>query len=258
MYGFKRSRLNKALLDWLVKTIYKNFDIIYCSSLAFPQRLKFYVNSKPIHILLQWPQISNIKTSEIKTKLDKEYFNFTFTGNIAWTQNLENVILGFSLAQKNNSKIRFNIFGDGSDLERLKNLTIEKGISNVVFWGRKPLTEMPSIYNQSQVLVISLQPDPVYDLYIPLKFSTYLAFNKPIFAIMNGVVIDLINNNRIGVSASPANLEEINKGFEEFSLMDQNQLMFFSRNSSALLQNKFDRKRNIDVVFNTLSTSESN
>ena len=255
LYGFKRSRLNKALLDRLVKTIYKYFDTIYCSSSAFPQRLKHYVDTKPINVLLQWPQISNIKTSEIKTILEKDYFNFTFTGNIAWTQNLENVILGFSLAQRNNSRIRLNIFGDGSDLERLKSLTIEKGISNVVFWGRKPLTEMPSIYDQSQVLVISLQPDPVYDLYIPLKFSTYLAFNKPIFAIMNGVVTDLVGINRIGLSAAPSNLEEIRKGFEELSLMDQKELSFFSQNSSTLLKNEFDRKSNIDIVFKSLNMS---
>lgn len=255
MYGFKRSRLNKTMLDWLVKTIYKHFDTIYCSSSAFPQRLKYYLNSKPINVLLQWPQISNINSSEIKTNLEKDCFNFTFTGNIAWTQNLENVILGFSLAQQNNYKMRLNIFGDGSDLERLKNLTTEKGITNVVFWGRKPLTEMPSIYNQSQVLVISLQPDPVYDLYIPLKFSTYLAFNKPIFAIMNGVVPDLVEKNRIGVSAAPSNLEEIRKGFEELSLMDRKNLNLLSQNSSTLLNNEFDRKRNIDIVFRSLNIS---
>jgi glycosyltransferase involved in cell wall biosynthesis len=255
MYGFKQSKLNKVLLDRLVKTIYKHFDTIYCSSFAFSQRIKYYVDSIPIHTLLQWPQISIVKTPEGETILEKEYFHFTFTGNIAWTQNLENVILGFSLAQKNNSRIRFNIFGDGSDLERLKNLAIEKGISNVVFWGRKPLKEMPSIYDQSQILVISLQPDPVYDLYIPLKFSTYLAFSKPIFAIMNGVVNDLVENNRIGVTASPSNLEEIRMGFEKLGLMDQNQLNLFSRNSSILLENEFNRKKNIDIIFNMLNIS---
>lgn len=255
MYGFKKSKLNMALLDRLVKTIYKQFDTIYCSSFAFSKRLKNYVNNKPIHTLLQWPQISIIKSSASETILDKEYFHFTFTGNIARTQNLENVILGFSLAQNNNSRIRFNIFGNGSDLERLEKLTIDQGISNVVFWGRKPLNEMPSIYNQSQVLVISLQPDQVYDLYIPLKFSTYLAFSKPIFSVMNGVVRELVENNNIGVTASPSNLEEIRMGFEKLGLMDQNKLDLFSRNSLKLLENEFDRKRNIDIIFNTLKFS---
>lgn len=253
MYGFKQSKLNTALLDRLVKTIYKHFDTIYCSSFAFSQRLQHYVSATPIHTLLQWPQISSTRTQVGETMLDKEFFNFTFTGNIAWTQNLENVILGFSLAQQNNNRIRLNIFGDGSDLERLKNLVIEKGIANVVFWGRKPLNEMPTIYHQSQVLVISLQPDPCYDLYIPLKFSTYLAFCKPIYSIMNGVVRELVETNKIGISASPSNLDEIRIGFEKLGLMDQNQLDLLSRNSSKLLENEFDRKKNIDIIFNTLN-----
>jgi len=255
MYGFKQSKLNKAILDLFVTTIYNQFDTIFCSSFAFSKRLKHYVNSKPIHTLLQWPQISIDETVECDMILDKEYFNFTFTGNIARTQNLENVILGFSLAQKTNSKIKLNIFGNGSDLERLEKLTHDHSISNVVFWGRKPLIEMPTIYNQSQVLVISLQPDPVYDLYIPLKFSTYIAFSKPIFAIMNGVVSELVETNKIGVSASPSNIEEIGVEFLKLSSMDKNQLDLYSKNSSRLLENEFNRTRNIDIIFNTLKFS---
>lgn len=254
MYGFNKTTLNEAILDRLVKTIYKQFDTIYCSSFAFSERLQHYVDSIPIKTLLQWPQISVLESPLNGTILDNEHFHFTFTGNIAWTQNLENVIRGFSLAQKKNPRIILNIFGDGSDLERLKGLTRNEEISNVIFWGRKPLTEMPAIYNQSHVLVISLQPDPVYDLYIPLKFSTYLAFRKPIFAIMNGVVNSLVEKNEIGVVSSPSNLEEIQAGFLKLSLMDENELNNLSLKSTELLKNEFDRNRNIDIVYNALKT----
>jgi len=252
MYGFKQSRLNKFLLDRFVKTIYHQFDAIYCSSPAFSKRLNHYVNSKPINTLLQWPQITIDKLTNEKTILEKGFFHFTFTGNIAWTQNLENVILGFSLAQKEFPKIRLNIFGDGSNLDYLKRLTREKGIANVFFWGRVPLKEMPAIYNQSNVLVISLQPDPVYELYVPLKFSTYLAFSKPIFAIMNGVVSELTVNNKIGIVASPSSPEEICKGFVNLGSMGQQQLDQFSLNSSGLLENQFSREKNINILFEEL------
>lgn len=254
MYGLKQSKLNKMLLDHLVKMIYKQFDTIYCSSFAFSKRLKYYVGKKQIQTLLQWPQISDEAMDSDEIVLEPGYFHCTFTGNIAWTQNLENVILGFSMAQKNNSKIRLNIFGDGSDLERLKKIAEERQIENIVFWGWKPLKEMPAIYNQSHVLVISLQPDPVYELYIPLKFSTYLAYNKPIFAIMNGVVNDLTKSNEIGIVASPSSPEEISKGFENLGSMDQQELALYSRNSLGLLENQFNREKNINILFEELTS----
>ena len=252
MYGFKKSRLNKALLDRFVKMIYNQFDTIYCSSPAFSQKLSHYIKSRPINSLLQWPQVTLDKAPTDVTILEKGYFHFTFTGNIAWTQNLENVILGFSLAQQDHPEIMFNIFGDGSNLENLKRLTRDKKISNVVFWGRKPVEEMPAIYNQSQVLLLSLQPDPVYELYIPFKFSTYLAFSKPIFAVINGVVRDLVEKNNIGITSDPSDPEDIKNRFNQFATMDRNQLEDFGRNSSILLKNEFDRDRNIKILFDAL------
>jgi len=252
MYGLKRSKLNELLLDWLVKMIYRQFDTIYCSSFAFEKRLQHYVGTKQIHTLLQWPQISNEKNGVEKIILEPGYFHFTFAGNIAWTQNLENVILGFSLVRKNDFNIKLNVFGVGSDLERLKKIVSEKNIENIYFGGWKPLTEMSAIYNQSHVLVISLQPNPVYELYIPLKFSTYLAYNKPVFAIMNGAVNDITKVNKIGIIASPSSPEEICKGFENLRSMDQQELYQYGQNSAVLLENQFSREKNINVLFNEL------
>jgi glycosyltransferase involved in cell wall biosynthesis len=252
MYGFKRSRLNEAILNRFVRTIYHQFDSVWCSSPAFIPRIKNFVKSAPVKALLQWPQISAEKVSSGEITLDKDYMHFTFTGNIAWTQNLENVILGFALAHEHHPNIMLNIFGDGSHLEYLRHLTMEKGIKNVIFWGRRSLNEMPAVYHQSQVLVIALQPDPVYELYIPLKFSTYLAFSKPIFAIINGVVNDLVHNNKIGVTSDPSNPEAIKKGFSEFATMDLKHIDEFGRNSAKLLQNEFDKERNIEILYNSL------
>jgi glycosyltransferase involved in cell wall biosynthesis len=252
MYGFKRSRLNQAMLDRFVRIIYHQFDAIYVSSPAFPQRLSRYVTTLPIRTLLQWPQ-TKAENSENTVKILKEgSFHFTFTGNVAWTQNLENVILGFSLAHKEHPQIMLHIFGDGSNLEYLKRLTTDRQVENVTFWGRRPLAEMPAIYEQSQVLVLSLQPDPVYELYVPFKFSTYLAFQKPIFGVINGVVNDLINNNNIGITSDPGNLEDIKNGFSRFAMMPVTQMEEFGRNSSMLLENEFNREKNIAMLYKTL------
>lgn len=96
-----------------------------------------------------------------------------------------------------------NIIGDGSGLESLKKLVKVRYITDVVFWGRKPSSEMDSYYKGSDILIISLAPNPCYSLYLPAKFSTYLSTGKPIFAIMNGAVPELMSNYKIGFYTSP-------------------------------------------------------
>ncbi|MFZ4521208.1 MAG: glycosyltransferase family 4 protein [Bacteroidales bacterium] len=254
MYGVKQTKFSKALLNKLVRVIYKQFDEIYCSSPAFAQRLQHYVGNKPIKTLLQWPQITGGASPDEHTVLNPEFFHFTFTGNIAWTQNLENVMLGFTLASEQNPRIMLNIFGDGSDLERLKGIKAHKNLTNVIFWGRRPLHEMPAIYAQSQVLLISIQSDPVFDLYIPLKFSTYLAFSKPVYAIMNGVVAEMVEDNNLGLSADPSNPEKIGEGFARLALTDGALLSECGENCTRIEQKYFNKEKNIRVLFDVLQS----
>ena len=147
-----------------------------------------------------------------------------------------------------------NIFGEGSDLERLKRIVADREIPHVIFRGWQPLEKMPGVYEQSQVLVVSLQADPVYERYIPLKFSTYLAFGKPIFAILNGIVKELTENNDIGIAASPSSTGEIARGFEMLATMDRQQLSRIGENSSSLLKDRFDREKNINILFEALKS----
>lgn len=244
-YGFKKTKLMQFLLNCLVKFIYKNCDEIIVSCEGFVKKLKTFVPGKKIKYIPNWPIIDECKITPVKIKAG---FNFTFTGNIGKMQNIENVILGFHQFNKLPSDIYLNIVGDGSNLSNLKDLVLKNKIPNINFTGRRPLEEMPSYFEQSNVLILSLIDEPIYEITIPSKFQTYLTASKPIYAIIKGELRDLVIKHEIGIISDPSDIDDIALGFEKLYSLDNISLATMSRNASKLLKSDFSKKENMDKL----------
>ena len=242
-YGFKSNAVSKWLLDLFVKIVYKNSDAVFVSCKGFEQKIQKYVARAKVIYSPQWVpddlKFDNVAPHESL----KNGFNFTFAGNTGKVQNLVNVIKGFRLVSRNYDQARLNIIGDGSNLELLKKYVQDENISNVYFWGRKPLKEMPRWFIGSDVLIISLEDKHIFSLTVPAKFQAYLASGKPIFGVMKGEVADLIINNRIGCVSKPDDIDDIKSGFEKFLNTPAEDLLLFKKNMNLLLRNEYDRNK---------------
>ena len=249
-YGFKKTKVLSSLLNKLVKFIYRNCNTIFIPSEGFKKAYTKYTEEYKLIYAPNWC-INNDPVKHTGFSFAGKT-NFTFAGNIGKVQNLSNVILGFELALQANKEIILNIIGDGSFLPDLKNLVQEKTIPNVVFWGRKPYNEMNNYYEASDFLIISLAPDPVYDLYIPAKFQSYLQTGKPILSIMNGQVSEFVSQHDIGLVATPDNIEDIAEKIIQCTLMSKETLNSIQMNSRKLLRSNFDRMKIIETITNEL------
>ena len=240
-YGFQKTKLIEKILNTIVKFVYKNCDVIFVSSQGFIKRINDFVPFKEIKFIPQWA--INDSSNSHESILDEKMFNVTFTGNIAKTQNLENVILGFQKAVVENKLLCLNIFGDGSNLDALKSLVSKECISNIKFWGRFPQKKMSLVMTQSNALLISLRPDPLYDLYIPLKFSAYLSSCKPILAVMKGEVPNLVSRYQIGYPADPSDIDDISN---KLLMISNSNIQFYKQcaeNARKLANDIFDKSK---------------
>lgn len=244
-YGFKKTKLLSWFLDNLVKWIYKNCDNIIVSSRGFVPELKKYVLDKPVYVAPNWPQTDNIKSQKSSIILEPGKMHFTFTGNVGKVQNLENVIIGFRNAALPDTQL--NIIGDGSHLGFLKSMVACEKIQDVIFHGRIPVTEISDILYQSDVLLISLMPDPVMELTLPLKFQTYLNASKPIYAVMLGEVNRIVTEYQIGEIAHPRNIEEITNGFKKFGLSPERKEEI-KKQCEFLINSVYNRKKIIQDI----------
>ncbi|MFA7186076.1 MAG: glycosyltransferase family 4 protein, partial [Victivallales bacterium] len=238
-YGFKSGGLSSLLLNTFVKTSYFFTDTVFVSCRGFIDKIKATNPGTEIVFASQWAPLNLCLTDTAPKSELKGRFNFTFAGNVGKVQNLENVIRGFALTPKSDN-VRLNIVGDGSNLSSLQALVEDEKIDNVVFHGRRPVTEMPEWFEGSHVLIISLIDKPIFSLTVPAKFQAYLTADKPIFCIMNGEVAETVEKHKIGIVSKPDDIGDIKKGFEHFINLDEASFRGIEKNMKKLLEEDYD------------------
>ena len=141
-----------------------------------------------------------------------------------------------------------NIIGDGSNLIDLKKLSNNN--PNIIFHGKQMREDMAKFYKASDFLIVSLINKPIFSVTIPAKTQTYIAAKKPILAIINGDVADIVNDNNLGICADPSNVDIIKETFKKCIDMPENEKSKFIINNIKLLETTFNK----DNIINNLTT----
>ena len=247
-YGFKKTKILSSILDSFVRFVYRNSSNFAVSGKGFIPKVQKYSTKQDIGYLPNWADEFDTNLTEFSFS-DEEKIHFTFAGNIGKVQNLENVIQAFgSLKKEYIQKMQLNIIGDGSNLEELKSLVSQNSYKNIVFWGRQPRNEMYKYFQASDFLIVSLVDKPIFSLTVPAKVQTYIAAKKPILAIVNGDAAQLIEENHLGYSAHPNNIEEIKMIFQKSLNSNSNTIEAFTKNCEQLTSTTFNKNKIIDSL----------
>ena len=126
-----------------------------------------------------------------------EGFNFVFTGNVGKMQSVETIIRAANLI-KDRKDITIHIVGDGRDLENCRQLAQELGTDNVIFYGRKPIEEMPKFYAMADAMIVTLAKDELISKTLPGKVQSYMAAGKPIIGAADGETNTTIKASNCG------------------------------------------------------------
>ena len=234
-YGLKKNILTDFFLNLFCKISYKFSDNILVSNEGFIQKINKYVPDKKIHFIPQWiPREINFDFKNYSMKFNNKKINFLFAGNIGKVQNLENIITAFSDC---NEEYVLNIVGHGSNISELKRLSKELGCQNIKFYGRVPFKEISQWLLSADVLIISLIDKLSFNLTVPAKFQAYLGALKPIFGVINGETANLINSNKLGLTAHPSNINDI---YEKINTFNKVNSFYNLKSANKLLNDVYD------------------
>ena len=111
---------------------------------------------------------------------------------------------------------------------------------------------MAKFYKASDFLIVSLINKPIFSVTVPTKTQTYIAAKKPILAIINGDVADIVNDNDLGVCADPSNVNLIKEAFEKCIDMSESEKSKFTTNNSRLLETTFNKENIINNLTSQL------
>lgn len=140
------------------------------------------VPSPRLHYLPVWVQ--GIKETSPESRDDPP--RIVYAGNMGPAQNLDVVIAAAAELQRRGSAVRFDLYGSGTEDERLKKLAQESGALNVVFHGRVDPDVAFHASSRALAQLVTLRPDPMFDMTLPSKLAFSFAAGAPVLYSLRG------------------------------------------------------------------------
>lgn len=236
----------------LSKWIYQSADYVAVSSYTFKDYLRntLEMNGDKIFYLPQYAETLFLEKVEPSKKED---FNFVFAGNIGDMQSVETIIYAANELREN-LHINFHIVGDGSKLEECKELSNKLCLQNIIFHGRKPLSEMPFYYGLADAMLITLKDNQTISSTLPGKIQSYMASSKPIIGAINGEAQKVIHDAQCGYCCEAENFKEFARLILDFCVTTQKDAM--AKNSFDYYRNNFTKEKFMSVLEDTLVKME--
>lgn len=252
--GIKEDSFVHKVFLKISKWIYNSADSILISSGMFKQY--FYddlsIKNKTFIHLPQYAE--EIFSGNIDFKSHSGKYNFVFAGNIGDMQSVETIL--YAARELSNQKdITFHIVGDGSKLADCKHFAKEMNLENVVFYGRRPVEEMPEFYSMADAMLITLKSDKIISYTLPGKVQSYMAAGKPIIGAIDGETNVIINNAKCGICCDAENYTELAQNIMEF-IKSENKIEM-GINSLSFYKNNYNKEKFIKTLENALTDMEA-
>jgi glycosyltransferase involved in cell wall biosynthesis len=185
--GFVSSRRLLALVERLVRWIYRHNDLLLVQSEAFVPIVQSMAGSVPVRYHPNPGELSFDRApiiSESGVAFERG-FNVVFAGNLGKVQALETVLDAAELLLAHRD-IHIVFVGSGSRGNWLIQEASRRNLANVRFIGRVPSHVIPSVLAQASAVVVSLVRSPIMSQTIPSKIQAYLAAGRPVIACLDG------------------------------------------------------------------------
>lgn len=227
---------NKYVLGFFrhyVKQEYKYSDKILISSRSFKKSIAEYGDySDKVVYYPQWADGNDGKIKDPKNApVIPDGFKLMFAGAVGDAHGFE-CTMQAALLTRGHKDIKWIIVGDGRRLNWVKDFVKDNGLEETVYTlGRFPADTMPWFFKQADVMLVTLNDDPLFKLYAPAKISSYMAAAKPVVAVLNGEGAEVVKDAECGWSVPAGDAEGFAKLAVELSQTNKTVLTEKGRNA---------------------------
>ena len=170
-----------------------------------------------------------------------------YTGNLGLPQGLDTAIeCARLLKAQGHDRFLFVFVGGGAELDRLRQLSQDHGLDNVLFVPPQPASAMPAFMSASDILLLHLNKAPFRIGTIPGKLLTYMSAGRPVLAGLVGEAEDIVNRNGCGVVVEPQSPEAMAQGVMVLADPALRRRMGEAGRMAAV--NQFDSRKLLDEV----------
>ena len=217
-------RLARAALDSYCSWVYSRCQVITVLSPGFKRLLvERGVPAERIQVVYNWADDDVFRPLPRDEVLAKSLgmsgrLNFIYAGNIGPLQALDTVVRA-AAEVRDLPDIQVVIAGGGVDEPHLRQLAKDTGAANVLFLGRRPVSEMPAINALADVLLVHLRNVPFLEATIPSKTQVALASGRPVLMAVAGDASDVIRRAAAGIAVPPEDVGAMARAMRDFHAM---------------------------------------
>ncbi len=214
--GMIKNKILLTFLKFLCYFLYKRASKIVVLSQGFKKHLtKNGISPSKISVIYNWTNESPSKDDEFEFS-NKELLKFTFAGNIGPGQDLITFIQAFSFINNEKEKAELHIYGEGTQKKEIEEFLQRNKIKHTYLNNRVCDAKIKSIYKQSDVLLVHLKDDALFEMTIPSKTQAYLFAGKPILMAVKGEAADIVKRSGSGITCNPEDINSLRIAIDNF------------------------------------------
>ena len=172
---------------------------------------RFLLKSKKITVVENAVDLDRVEDSKIK----RNELVFGYIGTISPIEGLDLLIKVFNNLNIPNKCL---IFGDGIELDNLKNLSLEN--NNIIFMNKLSNSKIIEAYNQIDIIVNPRKSNYLTNSVTPLKTLEAMAYKKIVLASDVGGMKELIQNGKNGIIFKAGSHTELEKAIVKILEID--------------------------------------
>jgi len=259
--GMVNNRAALWIVDKWCSFMYKQASKIVVLSPGFKDALcKRGVSEDKIEVIYNWCDESNIRPGERDDDLARTLgfygrFNVVFAGTMGKAQALDSVLNAAQLLDKRVQNIQFVFVGGGIDAVRLQQRAKEMQLRNVLFLPQRSISEIGSILNLADILLVHLKKDPLFKITIPSKIQAYMAVGRPILVGGGGDSASLVEKAGAGISCPPEDPQGMADAVEKLFTMPLEKLAEMGNNGKKVYESELSLSvgvRKFERIFNLI------
>jgi glycosyltransferase involved in cell wall biosynthesis len=234
---------------WFERFIYKGALLINVLTPAFRSRLITNKNVAPEKIIL----IPNACDFSISDHLLHDFDAEGFRKKLGWDDKFVITYVGAhgvanhliqlldAAGQLRGTSIYFVLIGDGMQKQQLKNDASRRKLINVEFIDSMPKREVMKYILASDVGASVLKKNDTFKTIYSNKTFDYMACQKPILLLIDGVSRELVEEAQCGMYAEPENTTEICRVIQQL-LATRDRIKEMGKNGYSFAKKNFDRE----------------
>ena len=204
--GMMQNRVLLRAVNAACTLLYRNVDHIIVLSPGFKALLIARgVPADKISIVYNWAEESDAPVAgDLPAGFSPgDDFRVLFAGNMGAAQALDTVLDAAAQTQGTHPGCIYYFMGGGVERDRLAAAEQERGLANVRFLPRVPLSDVQRFLAAADALLVHLSDDPLYRITIPSKTQAYLYAGRPILMGVAGDAAALVHAADAGYAFPP-------------------------------------------------------